>query len=148
MWKALLLAVFVGSLIAVAQPPTGETKATEAQLIQMVRDWAKALTTKDIATLDRLTADDWTSVNPAGKVRTKTELINGLKSSDKPQESAELRDMQARIFGNTALVTGIAVQKSTVKGEERDGIYRFSDLFVKRDGKWVAVYTQTTKVSD
>ena len=135
LFSALLIAVLAASV-------TAQTK-TEAQLIQMEHDWAKALTQRDVATLDRFIADDWTNVNPAGKVITKAGLIQSVKSAEKPLEAANLTEVKAKVFGESAQVTGIAVEKKFGEGEER---FRFMDLFVKRSGKWVAVYTQTTKI--
>jgi ketosteroid isomerase-like protein len=134
----LFLAVLALSLVSA----TAQTKI-EAQLIQMEHDWAKALTQRDIATLDRFIADDWTNVNPKGKLVTKAALIQSVKSAEKPLEAANLSDVHAKIFGESALVTGLATEKKAGEGEER---FRFMDLFVKRNGKWVAVYTQTTKI--
>jgi ketosteroid isomerase-like protein len=146
MRKHLLLAALLALIAVCGNAQAKSPASTEAQLIQMEHDWAKALTTKDIATLDRLIAADWTSVNPAGQVKTKAMVLNGLKAAEKPQESAVLTDVKAKVFGASALVTGVAVEKSTIQGEEREGRYRFMDLFVKRNGQWVAVYTQTTKI--
>jgi ketosteroid isomerase-like protein len=149
MRKALISAVVlvILALCAAAQTKakTEPTTGTEAQLIQMEHDWAKALTQKDVATLDRFIADDWTNVNPKGKVVTKSELMQSVKSADKPLEAATLTQVKAKIFGESALVTGIATEKKAGEGEER---FRFMDLFAKRNGKWVAVYTQTTKIAE
>jgi hypothetical protein len=143
--KALISAlIFVTFAISAAAQSTKQS-GTEAQLIQMEHDWAKALTQRDTATLDRFIADDWTNVNHKGKVITKAALIQSVKSAEKPLEAANLTDVHAKIFGESALVTGIATEKKAGESEER---FRFMDLFVKRNGKWVAVYTQTTRITE
>ncbi len=119
---------------------------TEAALTQMEKDWGQAMVKNDEATLHRLMADDWSMTTPDGAVQTKTEALADLKSGNLKFESTEVDDIKVRVFGNTAVVTGHSRDKSTYKGKDVSGEYRFTDVFVKRNGKWQAVATQVTQV--
>jgi len=44
-------------------------------------------------------------------------------------------------------VTGRFTQKGTYKGKDISGTGRFTDTFVKRNGKWRCVATQGTMIS-
>jgi ketosteroid isomerase-like protein len=52
--------------------------------------------------------------------------------------------MVVRLYGNTAIVTARALVKGTELGEEFSGPYRFTRVWVRRNGKWVTVSYQAT----
>jgi hypothetical protein len=54
--------------------------------------------------------------------------------------------MTVRIFGNTAVVTGSDTEKSMENGKDTTGKYVWTDVFVKQNGKWRAVASQSTKL--
>ena len=56
--------------------------------------------------------------------------------------------MKVRIFGNTAVVTGSDVEKSKEHGKDSSGKYIWTDVFVKQNGKWRAVASQSAKVAE
>jgi ketosteroid isomerase-like protein len=51
------------------------------------------------------------------------------------------------VDGDTAVVFGLETEKSTYKGADSSGQYRFTDVFVKRNGVWKAIATHVTKVA-
>jgi len=57
-----------------------------------------------------------------------------------------LGDMKVRVFGDTAVVTGTADETSTVNGRKSQSHYVWTDVFVKRNGQWLAVASQTAQV--
>jgi ketosteroid isomerase-like protein len=61
--------------------------------------------------------------------------------------SYKLEDMRVRICGNAAVVTGRNVLQASLKGKDTSGPYRFTDVFVKRDGRWQCVATQAVRES-
>jgi len=52
--------------------------------------------------------------------------------------------MKVRVFGDTAVVTGSDDEKSSYKSKDTSGHYLWSDVFVKREGRWQAVASQGT----
>ena len=55
-------------------------------------------------------------------------------------------DMQVRVYGNTAVVTGGLTESGTRNGTAYTDTYRWTDVFVKRGGHWQAVVSQWAKV--
>ena len=55
-------------------------------------------------------------------------------------------DMQVRIYGDTAVVTGGLTEKGTRNGTAYTDTYRWTDVFVKRGSRWQAVVSQWAKV--
>jgi ketosteroid isomerase-like protein len=51
----------------------------------------------------------------------------------------ELSDMTVHVYGNTAVAAGANNLHGTYKGQDISGKYRFTDTWVKRNGKWQVV---------
>jgi len=102
----------------------------------------------DAAALDQYEADDIVNTDPSGHANDKAQDKKDLSSGDVKFESLEIRDMKVRAFGNAAVATGTNDVKVSVKGQDLSGAYRFTDTWVKRNGKWQCVASQATKVQE
>ena len=151
MKRILAVAVLVAAAAALALGQMGDNQGTtkgskkasvEQALMQMERDWGEALPKKDAATLDKILADDWVAQSSDG-TQTKAEALAELKSGDYKLDSiTQVGDMKVRVFGDTAVVTGNENEKSSYKGKDTSGRYIWTDVFVKRQGRWQAVASQ------
>jgi len=120
-------------------------QGVEQSLMQMEREWVEAAQKKDSDTLNRILADDWVGQGPTG-ITTKAQALSELKSGDSTLESITLGDMKVRVFGDAAVVAGSDDEKSSFKGKDTSGHYTWTDVFVKRHGKWQAAASQITLV--
>jgi ketosteroid isomerase-like protein len=130
---------------------TTKSKAAQAggveqQLKQMEDDWQKATRTKDNAALRRIIAEDWVATNDKGKVLNREQYLSQTTSNPDVIQSNENTDMQVRVYGNTAVVTGGLTERGTRNGAAYLDTYRWTDVFVKRGGHWQAVVSQWAKV--
>jgi ketosteroid isomerase-like protein len=143
---ALLFALVFPALV-VGQPKSKESQAggLEQQLKQMEDDWQKALKNKEAATLKRIIAEDWFATDDKGKVLHREPYISQTTSNPDAIESTENFDMQVRVYGDTAVVTGGSKEKGTRNGTAYTDTYRWTDVFVKRGGHWQAVVSQWMK---
>ncbi len=117
-----------------------------AIVLFMEREWADAAVKNDAAWFERNFADDFTGISAEnGALRNKREAIDFLKNMT--VDAVDLSEMNVRVEGNTAVVTGVArVKGKDAKAAAFDVTARFSDVFVKRDGRWQALSTQETAV--
>jgi ketosteroid isomerase-like protein len=113
----------------------------------MEHDWSQADRERDPAALDRILASDWIGIDFEGAVLTKPQALEGIASGSGSLESTVLRDMKVRIYGNTAVVTGTDTEKGEYHGQDSSGKYLWTDVFVKRNGRWQAVSSQSTKLA-
>jgi ketosteroid isomerase-like protein len=151
MKSRLVVTLFVTIAVSVAlcQEATtpGKAASSTADLEQMFtkleNEWAKADNSKDTKVLDRILADDWTYLGATG-VQNKAQHLADLKSGGGGLEFETLGDVKVRVFGDTAVVTGTAEQKSSDKANDTSGHYLWTDVFVKRQGRWQAVNSQDT----
>ena len=114
----------------------------------MENDWVNAIKNRDTAWLEKNYAPDYTEVGfTDGNVVNKGDSMAALKSDKTVFEDMNLSDLNIRIEGNTAIVTGV----NWMKGKDGEGKpfetkYRFTDTFIKRDGRWQAWATQATMI--
>lgn len=118
----------------------------EQQLKQMEDDWQKATRTKDVALLKRIIAEDWVATDDKGKILNREQYLSQTTSNTDVVQSNENTDMQVRFYGSTAVVTGGLTEKGTRNGTAYLDTYRWTDVFVKRGGRWQAVASQWAKV--
>lgn len=100
----------------------------------------------DVATLDRMTSDDYTFITLRGELRTKAEILKGFASGAFKYQSREISDLKVRLYGDSAVVTGRSSQKGTENGKDYSGAYWFTRVYVKQNGRWVSVALQTTLI--
>ena len=124
----------------------GQETSVEDQVKKLEQNWAEALLKGDTASLDQYEAEDIMNTDPNGRVTDRTQDKKDLSSGDLRFQSMELSDLKVRVYGNAAVVTGISTGKGTFRGQEFNGSSRFTDTWIKRNGKWQAVASQGTKV--
>ena len=126
--------------------PAAKAEPAGDALLQIERDWTQAGLKKDAAALDKILGDDWVGTDFEGKQFTKAQVVADLKSGASVSQTVDLADMKARVMGNTAIVTGSDVEKSSYKGKDTSGKYVWTDVFMMRGGRGQAVASQSTKV--
>ena len=145
-----ILLTLVFSALVVGQETTkskgAQAGGVEQQLKQMEDDWQKATRTKDAAALKRMIAEDWVATDDKGKALNREQYISQTTANPDVIQSNENFDMQVRVYGNTAVVTGGLTERGTRNGTAYLDTYRWTDVFVKRGGHWQAVVSQWAKV--
>ena len=134
-------------LIAAGLATTGSGAGAEAELKAITQQWLDAYQKSDATFLKNLYADDYFVVEPNGAITTKAEDIESVTDKKFVLKSAATSDFKCRMMGDhSACVTALLKLTGTAEGKEFSGDYRALDVFEKKDGKWVAVVSQVTKV--
>ncbi len=118
--------------------------SVEQELRRLVDEWLNSYLRGDKQTFDRIVANDFTGTDESGKVRTKVEertLVQAVPVSVNASLTGE--DVQVRIYKDTAVVTGRIVSK--VQGS-LNFQSRFTDTFVKRNGRWQVVARHYSRI--
>ncbi len=124
--------------------PKGGKNSVEQILIQMEHDWSEADLHRDATALQRILAEDWIGIDFEGNVLNKQQALLGIASDSGSLDSTVLRDMKVRVYGNTAVVTGTDTETGDYHGRDSSGRYMWTDVFVRRAGRWQAVSSQST----
>jgi ketosteroid isomerase-like protein len=131
------LALLVGLLtVSVNQLLLAQSSAEE-DVLQFERDACKAFLDADAAALERVLTEDFTLTLSNGQVSTRANEIDELRSGKVHYDVFENYDMQARLYGDsTAFVLGKTRVKGTSEGKPFDRELQFTDMLVKRNGRW------------
>jgi ketosteroid isomerase-like protein len=112
----------------------------EVVLMELQQTLAKAWMRADRATIDRIIAPDWKSTAPDGRMTDRASLFADVFESRRHKiHRVEIDDVTARVFGDAAVVTGRTRGSGEFDGSAYDVRIRFTDTFVRRDGRWQAV---------
>jgi len=118
------------------------------QVMYLENDWNTADLAGDVAWFEKHFASDMTSISGhTGKQTNKAEELADLKSRKDVTTSADLSNLDVRKEGDIVVTTGI----NRVKGKAADGKMfdrriAFTDVWVKRDGRWQVLATQGTDI--
>ena len=140
----ILIASFVATVPRLAE---GAHSSAKDKLIQIERDLAAAWPKGDKETIDRILAPDWSVTNALGQIQTKEEVMrDAFQSGNLKVRSAKIDDVQVRLFGNAAIVTGRSVSDGLFGGKPFNATLRFTDVFVKRKRHWQVVASHASVI--
>ena len=129
------------------EPSRADVSSVEDTLIKLEHDWGNALLKADVAAWNRCLGNDWVLTYSDGTLVTKPMALADLKEGALRIESFRLDDVKVRVYGNAAVVTGQITEKSKFRDKDTSGVRRFTDVFVKRDGRWQAVASHESDVA-
>jgi ketosteroid isomerase-like protein len=127
--------------------PFGDPARDELELTQLVKDLNEAVVKADLAVLERVLHEDYVHNRPNGVVEDRAQYLENRKARRVDFESLVPDEMEMRVYGDTAIVTG----RSTAKGKDQygkmDGLRRWTRVLVRRDGRWQFVHFQATPIT-
>ena len=121
-------------------------KAVVEKILALEEERNQAILHGDAAALERMTADDYTFITLRGELRTKAQVLANFKGGLAKYDSRTISDLKVRVYGNTAVVTGRAIQQGMENGKDYSGDYWFTRVYVNQGGNWKTVALQTTLI--
>ena len=118
----------------------------EQQLRQMNDEWVKALVRGDAETLDRIMADDFVFTYPL-EGDDKAQFINDVVSGDLNVLQLTRENHSVRIWGHTAVLSGLDSAQWFYKGRDFSGKYKIVHIFANRDDEWRLVAVQACPIN-
>ena len=125
-------------------PKTAQEKIQA--VIQAERDLAEAHLNLDLARFDQLLHPDYVIIQPGGKVEGKAETLASLQTGKRFWEIARSDEMEALLFGDTAVVVGRWRGKGQNGATTFDYSARFLSVWVLENGLWRNVAAQSTEM--
>ena len=114
------------------------------EIVEMERQAKEASLHRDAEFSERTLAEDYVAITPLGQITTKQDTLSVRKSGQLRYDSIDVSDMVVRVYGDTAVVTARAEVKGHQLGEDFSGPYRYTRVWVRRAGHWLAVSYQAT----
>lgn len=137
--KRLLAALSVAAL-ACASQVAGAAKSDQAQIVSLEHRWLSAIRSGDRPALDGILADGFIDIDTNGRMRDRAEAL--AHASTPPDTTQTITRLQVRVFGETAVATGINTVHSKTQGWAVE--VAFTDVFLREHGAWRAISAQET----
>lgn len=116
------------------------------ELIGLASEWAEAMVSNDAGRIGSFMADEWVIVSDRG-ISGKEHFLEFVRSGALTHSSFEMiGDARIKIYGDTAVFTARVINTASFGGQHFDADEWSTDVFVKRDGKWLCVLSHITSV--
>jgi ketosteroid isomerase-like protein len=111
---------------------------TVAEAEALENQWAGIVERRDAEAAGAFLADDFvlTSTGGVGPHVPKQEWLEALGEID--TRSLECRDVDARVFGDVAVVSARLRWDASLRDQDLTGDYAVTDVFTRGDGRWLA----------
>jgi hypothetical protein len=107
----------------------------------------RAIMTRDRSFLTELYADEFQHVNYIGGLADKKDEIDFFTSPNVTIGDARIDSCAARRYGDVAVATGLNIwTHAGTKSSDLSGRYRFTRVYVYRDGRWQLVASQYSRL--
>lgn len=117
------------------------------ELVAVAKDWAAAIVSNDAQRIAAFMADEWVIVSESG-VSPRGRFLSLVASGELTHSAMELiGDARVRVYGDTAVFTGRVTNTAHHQGARFDADEWTTDVFVRRDGRWLCVLSHITAVN-
>ncbi|NCZ96201.1 nuclear transport factor 2 family protein [bacterium] len=141
-----LIFVGLGALLVACLVPVqaGETVLSETDATATAQKWAALLISSDANGIENLLAEDYVHTHGTGKVESKKQFVEALRSGARKYERCEMSDLRVIPLGNTAVIHGSLDVKALTPTKTIEGNYRFMMVVTKTNrGIEVTAYQAT-----
>jgi ketosteroid isomerase-like protein len=110
-------------------------------LTALNRDYIQSVQNGDVRRFDEILADDFLCSNPDGSRVDKSQF---LAPTARPVtiRGLEAQDVKVRLLGDVTIIHA-RTSYATAEGTQRYG--RYTDVWARRNGKWLAVSAHVTR---
>lgn len=140
--KKLVLAIFTVVFFAI---PCFSQKVAEGvpvtkeghEIFATITKWADAVRSRDTKALDALFDEDLIVTAADGKTRGKTEELDALKPSPDVRVVSIINDdVKVRLFGQSAVATGLNRMRIVSGGKDVNFAFRYTAVFINKAERW------------
>ena len=129
---------------AAQRPPV---ESDQQILIELERGWNEAFYRKDVAFIENILAEEFMATYDDGSRGDKARELALTAEFNLQVVSAIQDEFTVRVYRETAVVWFTLRLVGIRQGERAEVTFRYTDVWVLRDGRWLCVSTQSTKVN-
>jgi ketosteroid isomerase-like protein len=115
-----------------------------SELLRLEARRCDAMVAANVDELDILLADQLIWTHSSARQDTKTSLLEALRAGGTRYLHMKRTEERVRVHGDIAVVTGLVAMRASIKGEEKDLLNRYTDVWSKFDGVWRMIAWQST----
>lgn len=124
-----------------------DVKSDQQVLIELEMAWDAAFHKQDAKFIETLLADEFIATYGDGSRGDKAKELSLATDTKQQVDSSRLDEFIIKIFGNTAVVWFTQILVGPVNGKPTEVRYRYVDVWVNRNGRWLAVASQSTRLN-
>lgn len=134
----------VPGLASPKKPKTGDARSEEVKRLDAELDAADLR--GDKAVLASALADGMIAVGAAGDITDRDRLLAHVSPAPPARRvSITAADVQATLFGDTAIVTSKKTRRWEIRGSPGSRDYRETNTYVRRGDRWLLISSQTSE---
>jgi ketosteroid isomerase-like protein len=143
-----VLASASGSVWAMGGQKNHPNKHDEKKQVEALEEqWRMAQLASDVATMEKMLADDFIGISISGQVNTKAQQLDRVKSRKLVVTRLELSDMKVKLVDSVAIVTSVADVEGTSEGTSVKGRYRYTRVYQRMLwGAWKITSFEATRI--
>jgi ketosteroid isomerase-like protein len=119
---------------------------SETAVGELNRQWMQAYVNGDLDFLEKHMSEDYVGTFPDGSVLDRKGEIEAVKSGAVTISEMTPKQMNVRVYGNSAVITGQSHIEAVVAGQPMSADFRFTDVWIVQGGSWRAVASQVTRI--
>ena len=141
MLKHRLTLLIISSALAISAAATFAHPLQDDTATLLKKEALQAIEKADFAAGDGLLSTDYVGLRaPDGLV------LSASLGASMLYTSIDGQGLQASVYGNTAVVTGIVRVNGSENGTVAAAGYRYSRIYTNQNGQWQPVFTQFTRI--
>ena len=147
---AMLLAISALGIadVAHAQQAHKEHKRDEKrEIVAVEQQWRTAQLAGDVATMDKLLAEDYLGISNNGEINNKTQQLERLQKRMLVLTRIDVSDVKIKLLGRVGIVTTLTRIEGTNDGQPLQGLFRYTRIYKRYpDGTWKITNFEVTRV--
>lgn len=142
---AMLIAMFFAHADQAATPLQNPGNSTREELLLLEGEWNEAYNRHDIQAVGRILRDDYVLIDADANVLNKRQYLDTIPRVQIKSENLQYPDI--RVYGDAAIVSSIWKGTYSFDGKDTTDTIRYTDVFIRENGSWQAVFSQGTRIS-
>lgn len=132
---------------------TVDTASIQTELLRIENDWPRVIKEKDVATIERVEAEDAVFIYPDGSIGNRAQDVKDIQTGALTADSWAVSELKVNVLdADSAYVSG---HSTVTNGKYRmpdgkvmdiSGEYRFIDTFHRRNGEWKLVAAASVRI--
>jgi hypothetical protein len=147
-WCLLLYLLAAAGTGTASASQRGPVQSDQEILIKLERGWNEAFYRKNVVFIENILADEFIATYDDGSRGDKSRELALALEFDQQVESAVQEDFIVKIYRDTAVVWFTLRLVGTSQGQRLEMLFRYTDVWVVRDGRWQCVSTHSTRVNE
>jgi ketosteroid isomerase-like protein len=137
---------FAASLGVAAAGSLSTVADAAKEIEQIERQLVGAIAAVDLATYDRLVADDYVVVQASGVEMTKADVMASYRTGARRYKGLVISEVKVHLYGDTAVLSARSSGFRSDGGNEVPNNVRYIRVYLRRQGKWRAVSQMATPI--